>query len=69
MSRLYSVVDDDALRTEPTTQAAAGRRPSRLRQQRAEAEMLDALAIYLDLAMVSERMRTDRGRCTGGQSC
>ena len=53
MSRLYSVVDYNSSCPDSAVQVA-GRRPSRMRQQRAEAEMLDALASYLDLAMVLE---------------
>jgi hypothetical protein len=79
MSRLYSVVDYDPSCADPMAQAAAGRRPSRMRQRRAEAEMLDALASYLDLAMAIERTQSDpfdhrpnltaSNRSTGGRSC
>jgi hypothetical protein len=79
MSRLYSVVDYDPSCADPMAQAPAGRRPSRMRQQRAEAEMLDALANYLDFAMANERTQTDpfdhrsnrtaSNRCIGGRSC
>jgi hypothetical protein len=79
MSRLYSVVDYDPLCADPMAQVAAGGRLSRIRQQRAEAEMLDALAVYLDYAMLLERSQTDpfdnrpdrseTDRRAGGRSC
>ena len=59
MSRLYSVVDHDTSFVGPVVQVAAGRRPSRMRQQRAEVEMLDALAAYVDFAMLLERALVD----------